>query len=424
MAANFRMTSTGPGKARIAITGVEIPAENANVEIAIQRSSDDWYVGSNGSWQNEAGWHRLERDAAQSPAVFMAGPEIVDALVGVAYSDSFIAFAGQDEQTRGVLKISLLPGLVSSVAQQDPSPPPQTPTGGGPILPGPTPKPIPPGPGPKPVDPAPRKRTPLWWALAVGIVLLVLAVVGALWLTSTREDPIHETAQPLDTGTSKPLGSEGTPAAEPPKPSPTDPAATGQSQPQGDKRPEATPPQTQAGDAARGRSEADSHPVQLKDVQQKADTQPPSEPKPVVPGPGVADGKTPAEILAVATALDAPQLRGREYVRWLVEKSPDPATYKVQAERRAKQGDCDAVILLYDQAARSSPEAAAQVARLYDPDGFKPSACIGQPNARNAMEYYELAAEGGVPKVKQRLDEIRTQGQEPLPSRRTWENRQ
>lgn len=138
----------------------------------------------------------------------------------------------------------------------------------------------------------------------------------------------------------------------------------------------------------------------------------PGEPGGAAPNPdAVAGGNTntgaATEPTSAANPYEAPQLRGRDYVTWLVDQSPDAATYQAQAERRARQGDCPAVILLYDRAARASPAAAAQVARLYDPAGFRPSPCIDRPSPSNAREYYELAGAGGITDIQPRLDAIR-----------------
>ncbi len=223
----------------------------------------------------------------------------------------------------------------------------------------------------------------------------------------------------------------------------------GQPQPRQGDSPGATPgagPTQAGGSAAASKIPADSQ----TDIELEDDTQPgqsknlavdthtqSSAANSVAPSPGVAAGSevetgpaTKVEPEPEPTPYDAPQLRGRDYVSWLVDQSPDAATYQTQARRRAKQGDCPAVILLYDRAARSSPEVAAQVARLYDPVDFQPSPCIDQPSPSNAREYYELAGEGGVQDVQPRLNDILSRGQEtapsvaPIPANRTWENRQ
>lgn len=104
---------------------------------------------------------------------------------------------------------------------------------------------------------------------------------------------------------------------------------------------------------------------------------------------------------------DARHLKGSDYVDWLVGQVKDAAIYWKQAERHAMWGDCDATVLLYDHAARADPEVAARVARLYDEAGFQPLPCINQPNMIDAKEYYELANDGHVEGVQQRLNDIR-----------------
>lgn len=107
MAPIFRLTSTAPGQARIDIKGVAIPAKDKGLEIAFQRASDDEYIGSDGSWQSEPRWHRLERIPGPSTTVFLAGPDVVDALAEVYYADSFRASARwKDGQGEGALRIA------------------------------------------------------------------------------------------------------------------------------------------------------------------------------------------------------------------------------------------------------------------------------------------------------------------------------
>ncbi len=388
MAPNFRLISTAPGQARIDITGLAIPAKDKGLEIAFQRASDELYIGSDGSWQSDPGWHRLTRVADPVTTAFILGPGVVDALAEVSHADSFRASARwQDGQGEGVLRIG---GELIGSAGLKQEPAPEVPKGddGG----GPRPKP-PLGPIP-PAPPGPTAEilpTPARWVLPVGGALAVIAVIAvavALWHGFGPSDP----------------------APQQPGPGPSDAAGTvtGGGVKGGHVPPSVLEPKTQPGQPK------DPVPGSRTQAQPAADSS----------GPSTVDAAP------SPTTYDAPQLRGREYVSWLVEQSPDAATYQSQAEQRAKQGDCPAVILLYDRAARSSPEVAAQVARLYDPVGFQPSPCIDQASPSNAREYYELAGEGGVQDVQPRLNEIRSRGQvpapaaAPVPANRTWENRQ
>ncbi|EGV15898.1 hypothetical protein [Thiocapsa marina] len=76
----------------------------------------------------------------------------------------------------------------------------------------------------------------------------------------------------------------------------------------------------------------------------------------------------------------------------------DPEAYRVRVERikSAARPNCGELLLLYSKAAEARPEIAASVAQLYDPSGFQPSTCIDRPNAEQAMNYYSLAADGGI----------------------------
>ncbi len=399
MAPNFRLISTAPGQARIDITGLAIPAKDKGLEIAFQRASDELYIGSDGAWQSDPGWHRLARIADPATTAFLLGSGAVDALAEVSHADSFRASARwQDGQGEGVLRIA---GELIGSAGLKREPAPEVPKGDDGAGPRPKPPlgPIPPGPlGPP--DASLKTRPSLRWALPVGGAFVVLA--AALWLGFGPGDPQQQVARHDS-------------AAAPQQPGPIPSGAAGTSQ-------TVTGGGVNGGHLPQSALEPETPPGQPKDPVQGKRTQ--AQPAADSSGPStVEDGPAP-------TTYDAPQLRGREYVSWLVDQSPDAATYQSQAKQRAKQGDCPAVILLYDRAARSSPEVAAQVARLYDPVGFQPSPCIDQASPSNAREYYELAGEGGVQDVQPRLNEILSRGQvpapaaAPIPANRTWENRQ
>jgi len=416
MAPRFDLTSTAPGQARIVIDGLAIPAKDKGLDLAVQRGSDEKYIGSGADWQNEPYWHRLEMLSDPANRSFRVGTDVVDALVQCDRADSFRASARwQGGQGDGSLRINgELMGSDARLTEPEPRlpTPPITGVPDARQRPGPGPIPVRPPAGETPDLPI-WKRVPRRWALLAGVAGLGIAVVvaaGALWLGALPNGQVQTTAHaPAETGTAPAPADPGTP----PTPSVPDPAAEGAGQVTGTTATPAGPQETQTDGE--------------KDLQIIPDPPPPSpnDQGAQTPGPGGSDspsgGMTATE--PAPAPYDAPQLKGREYVSWLVDQAPDAATYQTQAERRASQGDCPAVILLYDRAARTNPEVAAQVARLYDPVSFQPSPCITQPSPSNAREYYELAAEGGVPAAQPALDALRTQGQ-PLPAVRTWENRQ
>jgi len=443
MAPNFRLISTSPGQARIDITGVEIPAKDKGPKIAFQRASDELYIGSDGSWQSDPGWHRLGRIPDPATTAFLVGSGVVDALADVSRADSFRASARwKDGQGEGVLRI--VGELIGSAGLK--REPPKVDDGGG-HSPLPRPWPIPPVPLISP-DGSQNSRPPFRWVLPVGGAFVALASAAALWLVFGPSDPpqplapqgteAHQpgTGQSSDAGASQTASNSGANVGQSPYPQGDHPGAI----------PGAGPTQADGLTAAPRiptdrqpdiELEDDTQPGQPKDPARDTRTQSYPAANASAPSPGVAAGSkvetgavTKVEPQPEPTPYDAPQLRGRDYVSWLVDQSPDATTYQSQAKRRARQGDCPAVILLYDRAARSSPEVAAQVARLYDPVGFQPSPCIDQPSPSNAREYYELAGDGGVQDVQPRLNEILSRGQEsapsvaPIPANRTWENRQ
>jgi hypothetical protein len=380
----FDLTSTTPGYARIRINGLAIPAKDKGLDCAIQRCSDEKYIGSGVDWQNERYWHRLEMLPDPANRSFRVGTDIVNALVQCYRADSFRASA-RWHGGQGDARLRINGEIIGSDTRL--LPPGETP--GLPLW----------------------KRVPRRWALLAGVAGLGIAVVvaaGALWLGALPNGQVQTTAHaPAETGTAPAPADPGTAQT----PSVPDPAAEGAGQVTGTAATPAGPQETQTDGE--------------KDLQIIRDPPPPNDQGAQTPGPGGSDspsgGMTASE--PAPAPYDAPQLKGPEYVSWLVDQAPDAATYQAQAERRASQGDCPAVILLYDRAARTNPEVAAQVARLYDPVGFQPSPCITQPSPNNAREYYELAAEGGVPAAQPALDALRTQGQ-PRPAIRTWENRQ
>jgi hypothetical protein len=56
----------------------------------------------------------------------------------------------------------------------------------------------------------------------------------------------------------------------------------------------------------------------------------------------------------------------------------------------------DGLLLLEAAGDRADPDAAAALARLYDPVIFQPGGPIPQPDPRQAARYYRDAAKGGI----------------------------
>lgn len=420
MAAIFRLTPTTPGQARFDVTGVALPARDQGLEVSFE-SSDDTYIGADGSWQNTRYWHRLGRLPDPATTAFLAGPVIVDALSQVGSCRASARW--KDGQAAGVLRIAgeligsaglkgtaALETATESAADQS-----------GP--PGLKPPPI-----PNVESIGKSSRLPLWQRtpliMGIGGLLLVIAVAGTLWgLGIFKDAPEHKTATQGTTGV------PNSPATDQPNaPQPSDPGssrhAPGEAvQTQSGGKPGAKPGTGPTADRVEPAVTPRSPPNRQRDIALEPDDQPKRStaavpapiPTPNTPAGAGSNIGAAAESPPAPTPYDAPQLRGRDYVAWLVDQRPDATTYRSQAQRRTEQGDCTAVILLYDRAAHASPEAAAQVARLYDPAGFQPSPCIKQPNANNAREYYELAGTGGIAEVQPRLDEMR--------GARTFENR-
>lgn len=403
MATKFSLTPTGAGTARLDLAGETPPRGNGAIEIAVQRGSDEACVGTDGTWQKgQQAWHRLERLGGQEDPAYLVGPAVVDALAAVAHSDAFLVFARwQEGGGDGVLRIvKALIGTEAKIGGASPPPPPPDPeseSGGPPPIPNPN----------SPADTKPpilpqAPRFPLPWMLGALATVIILAGLWALWPNPATVPPGAGLPEQTETAANPTLPGQ-TPGPESPPGIPAIGADVVTPQAQDD--------------------------LQLEDDRQPTPSSPgkPSPPTPASPpsatghdqvGPQASQPQPPS------SPLDAPQIKGPEYVNWLVEQKPDAQTYRDQADKRARQGDCPAVILLYDRAARASPEIAAQVARLYDPEGFRPTPCIDQPSLANAREYRELAAGRAIPVMQSPETAPQSQTPAPPPEHRTWENRQ
>lgn len=80
----------------------------------------------------------------------------------------------------------------------------------------------------------------------------------------------------------------------------------------------------------------------------------------------------------------------------VIARAPDVAAVVAEGERRLGSDRKDDGLLLLEAAAdRGDGRATVALARLYDPNGFRPGGPIPAPDARQAARYYRDAARGG-----------------------------
>jgi hypothetical protein len=99
-------------------------------------------------------------------------------------------------------------------------------------------------------------------------------------------------------------------------------------------------------------------------------------------------------------------LTGLAFAADFLAKKPAADAVLAQAKASAQAGDCDAALLLYDQAAELDAALGVGIARLFDPASFVAGGCIDAASEDNALEYYLGAAEAGAPDAMQRAGEI------------------
>jgi hypothetical protein len=80
MPLQIQLTGTGPGQGVFDISGGELAGES--FELAVQRSSDEKFLGTDLLWQNAPYWHVCYRiDGEPERLRLAAGAEIVDGVV-------------------------------------------------------------------------------------------------------------------------------------------------------------------------------------------------------------------------------------------------------------------------------------------------------------------------------------------------------
>ena len=85
-----------------------------------------------------------------------------------------------------------------------------------------------------------------------------------------------------------------------------------------------------------------------------------------------------------------------------------PAEVFDRALRAEQAGDCDAAVVLFNDAANKSPEMAGQLARRYDPVTFTADGCFEQADEPYAIIYYGDAANAGITSAQRRLGLLMT----------------
>lgn len=77
-----------------------------------------------------------------------------------------------------------------------------------------------------------------------------------------------------------------------------------------------------------------------------------------------------------------------------------------QAERAAAEGDCEAAIRIFVEAARRDPGLTVPLGRRFDPEEFRPTPCFIKPNPDSAQVWYQRGAEAGIPLAQRRYGEL------------------
>ena len=114
-----------------------------------------------------------------------------------------------------------------------------------------------------------------------------------------------------------------------------------------------------------------------------------------------------APIGGIATSPHS-KLTGVAFASEFLAADPTADAILAQARTSEQAGDCDAALLLYNQASERDAALGIQVARLYDPTSFAEGGCIDAASEDTALEYYLNAADAGVPEAMQRAGEILT----------------
>jgi hypothetical protein len=115
--------------------------------------------------------------------------------------------------------------------------------------------------------------------------------------------------------------------------------------------------------------------------------------------------RSPASVPVGVAAVDIPPATAdfdvdRAPVREIIERAstgPDGNNFLIDvAVRRVGQNNHDDALVLYEVAAdRGSSVAMTRIAKMYDPNGFRPGAPFNSPDPRQAAKYYKMAIEAG-----------------------------
>jgi len=350
MALNCRLTGIRPGQGEIEVRGSGLSGER--FELAVQRSTDEHYLGADATWQTTPYWHRVARISEEAGSLRLAaGSGIVDGLLGSLGAALRVLLRAGGREEQGMLRVKGLLG--SEAADQTRIMPPRV-------------EEVPPSPPRLTPDPSPvraldqaleiiapeRSEAPrrppqrsAWHILLLPLALVVSALLGAWYLGWL--DPWLQPGQPPE-----------------------------------------------------------------KVAKAEQPDEPPKEPSPPAPETSAPEPSAPAEQPSASPSPSPtpapPPAKGLARLRELLATSPSPQAMYEQAQQWDQAGDCAAAVPLYARAAGADPAVAAKVARLYDPEGFSPTPCISKPDEANAALWYEDAAHAGDPKAQARLGAILT----------------
>jgi hypothetical protein len=196
----------------------------ASCELAIQRSSDDAFLGTELHWQTTPYWHVCYRiEGSQRDLRLSAGSEIVDGVITSSVHALRVLIRAGRVREQGILRIRQLVGSPARAGGRTTEPVQASPTMGDPII-------ASEGPPPASTDEPDSRRH----RMAAGFLLLLLllvAVAGGAWLFGWL-DPLIVPEGPLEATTADPPAPPGEPStgqrtstvAEPERHDPVKPA--------------------------------------------------------------------------------------------------------------------------------------------------------------------------------------------------------
>ena len=167
MPLQIQLTGTGPGQGVFDISGGELAGES--FELAVQRSSDEKFLGTDLLWQNAPYWHVCYRiDGEPERLRLAAGAEIVDGVVESSVHALRVLVRAGRVQAQGILRTRRLVGSPAGSGRSEPEQ----------VLPPPiaeNPRPLPDSPPPPPPieqlpEPPPRRARLVLLLLAVALV--------------------------------------------------------------------------------------------------------------------------------------------------------------------------------------------------------------------------------------------------------------